>query len=354
MFCFRKIIFSLILAGAVCGCTSYRDSELIARILREADNAEMVVSVPRERGGPNKPDEKDSPLPPIPRDLPPSSSGERIRISPLTIQPECLVMITVEEDPSLDGTYQINEIGAIDFGYIGPIILFNKTESEAAEKIEDVLLARDFKSATVRASIKRASYDKVRVEGAVNKPGIFDIGAGDSISLNDAILRAGGLRQSARGAKVKIIREGMLNAVWVSMPGEEYPLVTEDGDPSVPDVFLRNNDIAQVFSGVADVPGVSGGGERLIYVLGEVPRPGIYPFSADEPCTIMHLMFKVGDLSTLANKKKVKIFRKTEKGSEREINVNVEEIIEKGNIDEDVPLENGDRVVVPSRRKTLF
>lgn len=270
----------------------------------------------------------------------------------ITIQPDCVVQVTVVEDKSLDGNYPVNEIGAVDLGYVGPVILYNKTESGAEDKIRDVLKDRGFKSATVSVKIMRASYDKVLVVGAVNRAGQVKIGAGEAISLNDVLLRVGGLRTSVKGAMVRIVRSGLLTPFPTALEGEEYSLETEDGKPSIPDVRVRNNDVVNVFSGKAGA--VEVGGEKEIIVLGEVGKPGLYRFAAGEACTMMHLAFKLGKLPMYANKKEIRIIRTREDGGKDEIVVDVEKIVTEGRAEDDVKLENGDRILVPARRLTIF
>jgi len=270
----------------------------------------------------------------------------------ITIQPDCLVQIKVKDDPALDGNYSVNEIGAVELGYVGPVILDNMTDALAAHKIKEVLDARYFRDATVEVRISRASYDKVQVGGAVNKPGLIRIGAGDTISLNDALLRAGGLKPSAKGATVRIVRGGLLSAVAATLKGEEYPLVPGDGQPSVPTVFLRNNDMAYVFS--SDAEASVDVGEKEILVLGEVSRPGIYRFSMLEPCTMMHLILKMNGLPEYAKKNAVRVIRKNKDGGEEEFTVDVEKILEEGDPEKNFSLENGDRVIVPARRLSIF
>jgi protein involved in polysaccharide export with SLBB domain len=282
----------------------------------------------------------------------PATAESGATVTQITIQPDCIVQVTVEEDKGLDGNYPVNEIGAVELGYVGPVILYNKTEEQAQTKIQAVLKDRGFKAATVEVKILRASYDKVLVVGAVNRAGQVKIGAGEAISLNDVLLRAGGLRTSVKGAKVKIVRGGLLTPFPTALEGEEYALETEDGKPNIPDVRVRNNDVVNVFSAKAGV--VEAGGEKSVIVLGEVGRPGIYRFAADESCTMMHLVFKLGKLPLYANRKAVKIIRAAEDGENEEIVVNVEKIINEGKAEDDVTLEHGDRIIVPARKLTLF
>ncbi len=274
----------------------------------------------------------------------------------ITIQPDCLVQISVAEDPALNGSYPVNEIGAVKLGYVGPVILYNKSESQAAEKIRDILTSRHFRNATVQVRIIRASYDKVRVDGEVIRPGLIKIGAGDTISLNDALLRVGGMKPAAKGAKIKVVRSGLTRATALAEEGEVYPLSDAAGSPMVPDIVLHNNDVAYVFipMGDSDVA-VAGGGSRSIVVLGELQQPGVYSFKSGRPCTMMHLMFRVaGQMTPFANKKSVLVIRKNEKGWDEETRINVTRLMEDGDPAADYPLMDGDRVIIPKRRVTLF
>lgn len=335
------------------GCASKTDA-LVTQILREieADKHARTVRYAEK-------DTPDTPVEGLPRPsaIPSASGGEAAPKQPqaggvLTIQPESIVEVRVVEDSGLDGSYTVNEIGAVELGYVGPVILLNKTEEDAAGKIAEVLMGRHFKNATVRVRIMRASYDKVQVSGGVNRPGVLKIGAGDVISLNDALLRAGGLRPAARGAGVRIIRDGLLSAVALAIEGEEYVLMTEDGRPTVPDVMLDNNDIAYVFSSHDDAAVEVG--EKEILVLGEVSRRGVYRFPTEEPCTLMHLIFKMDGFPPYADERAVKVVRLDEDGNEQEIVVNARNILESGDPSYDIPLKNGDRVIVPARRFSLF
>ena len=344
----------LLLCGGGCARRKPEPQIDLVQLLRSLENSGRNNAAPRHVS-PHDPDSPDRPptaaIPPRP-----TAPGRPVETATperlLTIQPDALVQVTVQEDPSLDGSYIVNELGAIDLGYIGPVILYNHSEQEAADKIREVLINRDFVQATVRVRILRASYDKIRVTGAVNRPGIIRLGAGDSITLNNALLRAGGIRSAVRGAQVRIVRDGLLSAVAASMEGDVYSLVDERGHPAVPDVRLRNNDLVTVFSRAQEAAVEAG--EKQVIVLGEVNRPGVYSFGPGEPCTMLHLLFKMGGLPQYANRRAVEIIRHDSEGRETIITVNAERILRYGDPEDDVPLENGDRVRVPSRRLSLF
>ncbi len=344
------------------GCATKRDlaAQQYLAELEAADVAEEKNIIP---AGPDAPDAPMTGLPPVSvgdnisgDDGYSASGGESI-----TIQPDCLLMINVAEDPSLDGSYTVNNLGAVQLKYVGPVFLFNKTEREAARKIEEVLKTRNFSKATVKVRILRASYDKVKIVGSITKPGIIQIGAGDSISLNDLLLRAGGLTGPANKVKVSVVKDGLESPLAYSLPGEDYYLIDDDGVPKVPSLRLRNNDLVRVIPGgrvtAADVDG--GVTEtklesKTLLVLGEVRRKGFITFGPTEKCTMMNLIFKMGSLPPYAKDKAIRVIRKNAAGEDLEFVVNAKQIMKDGDPEHDFPLEDGDRVIVPARRISLF
>lgn len=298
----------------------------------------------------NAPDSPIGALPPAP-----STDVAAVKAGEVTIQPDSVLQVTVREDSGLDGSYNVNEISAIQLGYVGPVFLHNMTETQAADKIKEVLETRFFNQATVSVRILRASYDKVAVQGRVTAAGIIKIGSGDRISLNDALLRVGNVTASIKSARVRIVRGGLLRAVSASEPGEVYSLVDEAGNPDVPDVALWNNDIAFVFAsaGTGEAPAAEKV-DKDILVLGEVKRQGLYRFADGTPATMLHLIFKMGGFPAYANTKAIKIIRRDAEGRENEIMVDASQILEDGDPDKDTILEHGDRVIVPARRLSLF
>jgi hypothetical protein len=154
--------------------------------------------------------------------------------------------------------------------------------------------------------------------------------------------------------KVRIRRRGLLSLTPFAIEPEEYTLIGHDEKPNIPTVYLRPNDIVQVFSVGTGSPTEASGGARSILVLGEVKRPGFYNFSPEEPCTMMRLVFKMGGFPPYADQKAVQIMRRNADGSEQKIKVNAARLMESGDPTDDVPLQNGDRVRVRQRWIVLF
>lgn len=275
-----------------------------------------------------------------------------------TIQPDSVVWVSVSEDPSLNGRYMVNDASAIDFGYVGLVFLTDMSVVQAEAELKRVLEGRYLKTATVSAKLAKASYDKVAVQGSVEMPGDIKIGPGATISLSEALRRAGGLRGNRENCRVKIVRTGMKTPFGAAATGDVYSLVSQEGLLKVPEVFLRNDDLAYVFTPSTDAVGTAGGttgtGGKRVVLLGEVPRRGVVEFSESEPCTLMYLLFKVGGLPRFAKANQITVVRRNKDGSEKKFLIDGEKIMNTGKPEDDFVLETGDRIVVPARKISFF
>jgi protein involved in polysaccharide export with SLBB domain len=357
LLCIRILVLCFFML-CVSGCTQPRPSSGIGVVQESRSEvdallAELRAERARKELTGNNPDTPVAATSPLPDD-------ESLAAGVVTIQPDSVVQVTVREDNALDGSYQVNQLSAIELGYVGPVFLHNMTEDQASEKIKEVLENRFFNQATVSVRILRPSYDTVAIRGRVTRPGVLQIGAGDRISLNDALLRVGNVTASIRDAYVRVVRGGQTRAVAASEPGEEYGLVDDDGNPKVPDVWLWNNDVVFVFvrsaieSDSGAVVDVEQRETREVLVLGEVNRQGIYRFTDPSRATMMHLILQMGGFPAYADKDAIRVIRRDDEGNEKEFPVDATKILKEGNPDLDFALEDGDRVIVPARRMSLF
>ena len=82
-----------------------------------------------------------------------------------------------------------------------------------------------------------------------------------------------------------------------------------------------------------------------IYVYGSVKGQGPQEIPADESYTVSKAIIKAGGFGDFANKRKVKLTRKTG----QEFTVDLKRVIEEGHTDEDMVLQPDDQVYVPQR-----
>jgi len=342
----RLLFLPALLVLLMAGCRGPRqdtDTDWDA-FLRDLETERVVQEVRARRSA-----EADVPV----AELPPPPEGPTVaRAGRVTIQPESVIQVSVREDPGLDGSYRVSDIYSVDLGYVGPVFIRNSTEEEAAAKIKEVLESRFFTTATVSVRILRASYDRVAVRGDVNRPGTINIGSGDRISLNEALLRSGQVSTGIREARLRVVRGGMTSAVAGSLAGEDYRLVDEEGRPHVPRVHLWNNDVVYVYSARDDA--VATERPKHVLVLGEVKRRGVYRFEPSAPATMLHLILRMDGFPDFADPSAIRIIRRDADGRQYEFTVDARAILSEGDPDKDVRLENGDRIIVPARRFGLF
>ena len=88
-----------------------------------------------------------------------------------------------------------------------------------------------------------------------------------------------------------------------------------------------------------------------VYVWGQVHTQGPIDLLFDEKLTAGKAILRAGGFGDFADKKKVKIIRSTgvPGGAKQNFEVNMEDVLEKGKVDEDMILEPDDFVVIASR-----
>lgn len=86
----------------------------------------------------------------------------------------------------------------------------------------------------------------------------------------------------------------------------------------------------------------------VIYLSGEVNRQGPLDIPPNERLTVSTAILRAGGFSEFANKRKVRVIRKTGKGEKIYV-VDVKEILDKARGDLDLPVTAGDKILVPAR-----
>jgi polysaccharide biosynthesis/export protein len=85
-----------------------------------------------------------------------------------------------------------------------------------------------------------------------------------------------------------------------------------------------------------------------VYITGEVARPGTVELRANESLTLTQAILESGGFSDFANRRKVKLMRKSGAQSEAKI-VDAAAVIDQGRTDLDIALKPGDVIIVPQR-----
>jgi protein involved in polysaccharide export with SLBB domain len=139
--------------------------------------------------------------------------------------------------------------------------------------------------------------NRIQIKGAVFRPGIFSLTEG--LTLTQLIKNADGLKGDAYTQRASILRtKGDLSSEVLEV---NLQAVLEGRQE---DVVLQREDVIRI-SSIYDVQN-----ERYIQILGEVKRPGTYPYAAG--MTPEELILIAGGLQESANIKDIEIARRLE------------------------------------------
>ncbi|UWZ83722.1 polysaccharide biosynthesis/export family protein [Occallatibacter riparius] len=249
-----------------------------------------------------------------------------------TISPGDLVQIAVFGHPELSQQVRVGNDGKAHLSLLGEVALGGVTETEAAALLEGQLRDRNvLVRPSVTVAIQESATQNVSVIGEVQHPGTFPISG--SRPLLDVLSLAGGLTLTA-DAHLNIKRHSG-ETVTVALQG------VESGKLSSVD--------AVVYPGDSVVVPRAG----MVYVLGDVGRPGGFVMQNSGKISLLQVMAQAGGVLPTAQASHVRVLRK-DNG-----NYAVFATLDLGKItsgrESDVELQASDILFVPnSRVKSAF
>jgi len=173
--------------------------------------------------------------------------------------------------------------------------------------------------------------------GEVGNPGFHPYS--DGMDMIRAITRIGGVTHAAKMNAVRILRSDGKGG---------YTAIPVDLSRLLGGADMRMN-IAIEPGDIIFAPSSAQATHGQIYLLGAVARPGAIPLSMDHDMTLARTILATGGFSEYANEGKVKIIRTAPDGSKQTLVINVGKILKTGAFEDDVPLQNGDVVIVPEK-----
>lgn len=234
---------------------------------------------------------------------------------------------------------QVSDSGEVEHPYFGRVMAKGKTHKQLAEEIKKILERPDgyYYQATVLISLATSgvSRGKVYISGAVSKPGPFDIPVNENMTASKALSAVGVMDDRAAIDQIKLIRKVPEGAA----PPEPIIINLDEIRRGITasDRVLEPED--QIL-----VPAVTSRGQ--VSIAGNVAQVGNYPIPLDRELTVKDVIVqaKFGDF---ADKRRVKLFRKGEKGEPMEIDM--VKILETGEEQMNPVLQDGDHIFVPKR-----
>jgi polysaccharide export outer membrane protein len=220
--------------------------------------------------------------------LPPAAADNSPTLTPASLQtlqqfesapmsgyelgPGDVVDVTVWAHPELSGKHTVGPDGRIQVPFVGSLKISEMTSDQASEFVTRAL-SDDYLNSAATVQIEEYTDNQILVLGHVPQPGIVRFA--DQPTLLEALARATGTSGGAAasggngGSVISPTRcaifRGSDRVAWIDlrplMRGEDMPL----------NIRLKRNDVLYI-------PDPS---DQLIYVMGQVNKPGAYPLTPD-------------------------------------------------------------------------
>src|SRR5712692_2667781 len=293
-----------------------------------AQNTDPAQAATRQGGAKSKPSEVVSQPVVVLSDQ--STSAQSVSSAPV-LGPGDEVEVTVYGAPDLSGRTRVGTNGNISMPLVGYIHVAGLSGSEAEEVIETQLRQTHVvNNPQVSVYVKEYTSSGISVAGQVSKPGVYS--ALGPHRLFDILQAAGGLTEKAA------------STVTISHQGSEDPTTVE----------LTRNPTEMVHNNIELLPGdtVFAAKAAMVYVLGEVNRPGAYVLNSTGGVTVLQVVAAAGGPTHSAAPGSTRMLRRTPNGL-KELSVPLKALLRgKG---EDIPVSAEDILYVPSSRmKTII
>jgi polysaccharide export outer membrane protein len=261
------------------------------------------------------------------------SSPAQVSAPPLKVGSGDLIELTIYDNPDLSGHFRVDERGEIVVPLLGSVRVAGQTAAEIGRTIEkryveEAILPADRSYATV--FISEYASQGITVSGEVKSPGLFP--ALGVRMLHDVMTAAGGVLITASSKVVITHKEDPDHPITVEYNPEAL-------SPVIPQV--------QIFPGDSVMVPRAG----LVYVLGNVMRPGAYVLGGRNSLTVEAAMALAGNTGKAASTKRVHLIRTQESGRKEDIILGVNLILQ-GKAP-DVAMKDGDILYIPTSNTKL-
>ena len=246
--------------------------------------------------------------------------------SALVIGPGDDLEVTVYGAPDLSGHARVSADGNISMPLIGYVRIAGLSSSEAEGAIEAQLRQNNVvNDPQVSVYVKEYTSSGISVAGEVTKPGFYS--AVGPHRLFDVLQAAGGPTDKAAN-KVIISHRGQKDATTLSISKNPAEMTASN-------VELQPGDTVVVPKA------------GIVYVLGEVTRPGGYVLNSTGGITVLQVVAVAGGPTHVASAGKTRLLRRTENGFQEQ-QIDVTKLL-RGKA-HDVSVRDEDILFIPSSR----
>jgi len=233
--------------------------------------------------------------------------------------------ISVFAEPLFEQRVSVSSEGVARFYLLGEVKVQGLTVNQIAAKLESQYNAGSFLiHPSINVSIEMSASMQVSVFGEVHNPGAYDLNTGRSIA--DVLALAGGLNEDAdRRIVIRRKNGGDVTAFVTNLPSN--PAYTS----------------AIVYPGDTVIVSKAG----LVYILGDVNRPGGYFMQRDSALSALQAITMAGGMPPNAAAPHAKIVRKDASNPKGYVDIPLQlRAMQKGKIP-DMQLQADDIIYVP-------
>jgi polysaccharide export outer membrane protein len=247
------------------------------------------------------------------------------------IGPGDSITLTVFGHPEISGHRTVGPDGNIQVALVGSVVVAGLTADQAGATLTR-LLSDDYVAPVTSVQINSYMSNQVIVLGDVGAPGIVHF-LGQP-TLLEALAKAGPAKGSQGQLPVSrcAIFRGRDRVFWLDLRG------LYRGDEFVVNFPLQPNDVVYVPFNV----------DNVVYVMGQVTKPGAYPVSPN--MSVIQALAQAGGLTENASPNKVALARPSQ-NLQKEVDV---DSLMKGDGSINYAVEAGDIVYVPKRGLARF
>ena len=293
-----------------------------------------------------------------------SQANPSLQPSPLAIPAESSytlgagdrINIDIFRVPQYGGQFDILVDGTVNLPAVGGVNVQGLTLDQAEEVISG-RFSQILRRPIVTISLVSPRPVQIGIAGEISRPGSYTITAtgGQLPTLTQLIETAGGIRQAANLRQVEVRRSQQAGQdqvivvdLWAFLQTGDlsYDITLRDGDtifiPTAENLDLMES--AQLadasFASQAAIP-------INIAIVGEVFRPGTY-LVAGENQTVTRAIQEAGGITSVADIRQIQIRRMTRTGNEQNFEVDLWQLLQNGNLEQDVVLQDRDTIIIPT------
>ncbi|MEA5581824.1 SLBB domain-containing protein [Nodularia harveyana UHCC-0300] len=279
-----------------------------------------------------------------------------------------LIRVNVFEVPEYTGEYQIPPGGSINLPLIGSVSVLGLSTEQAADEIAR-RYSRFLKRPLISVNLLSPRPINVLVAGEVTRPGSYTLnlqgGAGNNPGVQyptvlAALTTAQGVTLAADVTQVQLRRKvGRSSEQVVNLNLKELiqtgridqDITLRDGDTIVVptattfNVAEARNLFSANFAASTTTP-------RNVAIIGEVNRPGSYLVGPGAEGgglpTVMSALQSAGGITSQADVRNLKLRRLTRTGSEQNIDIDLWQLLQTGDISQNIIVQDGDTIIIPT------